>query len=250
MGEDYTAGFTFWNPCDMMIPLIRQGGNIMEEKIFDGLTYLISYPEGFQADKKYPLVILLHGAGSRGETTKDLRAHGCLKRFLMRQDERGYILLAPLCKRGNWYQWMSQLARLVEEYREASYIDKTRIHLTGYSMGGYGTWALATLYPNWFASAMPICGGGIGGFAMNLANLPIRAFHGLLDQTVDPIESLQMAKAVNLQGGHAELILFPELGHNCFYTVYSDEKNYDWLLSFTSRQDRDAAEDPSRSHYG
>ena len=63
----------------------------MEEKIFDGLTYLISYPEGFQADKKYPLVILLHGAGSRGETTKDLRAHGCLKRFLMRQVLRWLI---------------------------------------------------------------------------------------------------------------------------------------------------------------
>ena len=117
-------------------------------------------------------------------------------------------------------------------------------------MGGYGTWALATLHASWFASAMPICGGGVGGFAMNLVNLPIRAFHGLRDQIVDPIESLQMAKAVNMQGGHAELILFPELGHNCFYSVYSDEKNYDWLLSFTAPQDRDLTEDPSLSRYG
>ena len=51
----------------------------MEEKIFEGLTYLISYPEGFCEDKKYPLVILLHGAGSREETTESLRKHGCLK---------------------------------------------------------------------------------------------------------------------------------------------------------------------------
>ena len=85
---------------------------------------------------------------------------------------------------------------------------------------------------------------------MNLVNLPIRAFHGLCDQVVDPIESLQMAKAVNMQGGHAELILFPELGHTCFYSVYSDEKNYDWLLSFTAPQDRDLTEDPSLSRYG
>ena len=117
-------------------------------------------------------------------------------------------------------------------------------------MGGYGTWTLASLYPNWFASVMPICGGGIAAFAMNLTNLPIRTFHGLCDTVVDPIESLQMAKAVNLHGGHAELILFPELGHNCFYTVYSDEKNYDWLLSFTASQDRDLTEDPSLAHYG
>ena len=222
----------------------------MEEKIFEGMAYLISYPKEFCEDKKYPLVILLHGAGSREETTDSLRKHICLKNLMMRQDERGYILLAPLCKRGTWSEWMMLLVQLIKKYRETSYIDKTRIHLTGYSMGGYGTWALASLYPNWFASAMPICGGGIAGFAMNLINLPIRAFHGLCDQVVDPIESLQMAKAVNQHGGHAELILFPELGHKCFREVYSDEKNYDWLLSFTASQDTDANADLSLACYG
>ncbi len=221
----------------------------MEEKIFEGLTYLISFPKGFNKSKKYPLVILLHGAGSREQTTESLRDHGCLRRVLKRKDERGFILVAPLCKRGTWNEWMTILVRLVEKYRETSYIDKTRIHLTGYSMGGYGTWTLATLYPNWFASAMPICGGGSTGFAMNLVNLPIRAFHGLCDRIVDPNESVQMVKAINLNGGHAELVIFSDQGHSCFRTVYSDEKNYDWLLSFTAPQDRDLAEDPSLSHY-
>ena len=78
----------------------------MEEKIFEGLTYLISYPKGFHEDKKYPLVILLHGAGSREETTESLRDHICLKKILERQDKRGYILLAPLCKRGTWNEWI------------------------------------------------------------------------------------------------------------------------------------------------
>ena len=223
----------------------------MEEKMLDGLKYLISYPEGFQEEQKYPLVIFLHGAGTRSETTERLRKNnGCFLNLLKRQNERGYILLAPLCKRGNWYEWMTVLVRLVETYRERPFIDKTRIHLTGNSMGGYGTWALATLYPNWFASAMPICGGGIAAFAMNLVNLPIRTFHGLRDTTVDPAESMQMAKAVNMAGGHAELILFPELAHNCWGAVYSDESNYDWLLSFTAPQDVDGAEDLSVSHYG
>ena len=117
-------------------------------------------------------------------------------------------------------------------------------------MGGYGTWALATLRAGWFASAMPICGGGIGGFAMNLVNLPIRTFHGLRDQVVDPIESLQMAKTVNQRGGRAELILFPELEHNCWDAVYTDEKNYDWMLSFTARADKPEVEDLSSTYYG
>ena len=52
----------------------------MEERILEGLPYLISYPKEFCENKKYPLVILLHGAGSREETTESLRSHGCLKK--------------------------------------------------------------------------------------------------------------------------------------------------------------------------
>jgi len=229
---------------------MNKGEENMEEKVFEGLKYLISYPEGFQEDKKYPLVIFLHGAGTREETTGRLQKNNCVLNLLSRQDARKYILLAPLCQRGDWNEWMMPLVRLVKTYRETSYIDETRVHLTGNSMGGYGTWALATLYPDWFASAMPLCGGGIGAFAQNLVNLPIRAFHGLRDKIVDPIESLQMAKAVNVRGGHAELILFPEFEHNCWDAVYSNEKNYNWLLSFTTRKDKTEEENLSGAYYG
>lgn len=222
----------------------------MEERIIDGLKYLISYPEGFREDQKYPLVIFLHGAGTRSESTENLRKNACLNNILKRQNARGYIILAPLCNGINWDEWMTILIRLEETFRELSYIDKTRIHLTGVSMGGYGTQAFSILRPDWFASAMPVCGGGIGGFAKNLVNLPIRTFHGLRDKTVDPIESLQIAKAVNMAGGHAELILFPELAHNCWDAVYSDENNYDWLLSFTTERDQTLVEKLSGAYYG
>ena len=210
----------------------------MEEKIFEGLVHLISYPEGFSEDQKYPLVLFLHGAASRGETTETLRKNISLKLLREHQNARGYILLAPLCNGVTWDEWMRPLLHLVGAFRDLPYVDETRVHVTGNSMGGYGTWQLSVLHADWFASAMPLCGGGFPGFAKRLAELPIRAFHGLRDKTVDPIESLEMAKAVNLQGGHVELILFPELGHNCWETVYSDEKNYDWLLAFTTERDR------------
>lgn len=222
----------------------------MEEKIFEGIKYLISYPEEFQEDKKYPLVIFLHGAGTRGENIERLQKNVCFLALRKRQDARGYILLAPLCQNGDWFAWMTPLLRLVGEIRELPYIDETRLHVTGVSMGGYGTWEFSSLRPDWVATAMPICGGGIAGFAQNLVDVPIRTFHGLRDQTVDPIESLQMAKAVNLKGGHAELILFPELAHNCWNTVYSDERNYDWLLSFTTKRDKTLVEALSGDYYG
>jgi len=222
----------------------------MEEKIFEGLKYLISYPQGFSEDKKYPLVIFLHGAGSRSDSTYILKKNICLTSIKERQDARGYIFLAPLCARGDWNEWMTILLRLIGTMRELPYIDKTRVHITGNSMGGYGTWEIAMLRPDWFASAMPVCGGGIGGFAKYLVDIPIRTFHGLCDQTVDPIESLQMAKAVNMAGGHAELILYPHLAHNCWTTVYSDDRNYDWLLSFTTERDKTLVENLSGDYYG
>ena len=86
---------------------------------------------------------------------------------------------------------------------------------------------------------MPLCSGGIPAFSKQLVDLPIRAFHGLCDKTVDPIESLQMAKAINLAGGYAELILFPQATHNCWEPAYSDGKNFDWLLSFTKESCED-----------
>ena len=222
----------------------------MEEKSFAGLKYLMFYPKDFQKGKKYPLVLFLHGAGTRSETTELLHKNACLINLRKRQDARGYILLAPLCQNGDWFAWMTPLLHLVGEIRELPYIDTTRLHVTGNSMGGYGTWEFSSLRPDWVASAMPVCGGGIGGFAKNLVDVPIRTFHGLRDKTVDPIESVQMAKAVNINGGHAELILFPELAHNCWDAVYTNEKNYDWLLSFTTNRDKTLVEELSGDYYG
>jgi len=221
----------------------------MEEKIYEGLTHLIYYPEGFREDRKYPLVIFLHGAGSRGETADRLKRNFCLSNIRKRQDARGFIILAPHCKGTTWNEWMTPLLHLVEQYRELPYIDQTRIHLTGNSMGGYGTWALSVLRPDWFASAMPVCGGG-SGFARNLVDLPIRTFHGLCDTTVDPILSLQMARAVNMAGGYAELIFFPKNDHDIWEEVYNDDKNYDWLLSFTNEREKTPVKPLRGNYYG
>ena len=212
----------------------------MEEKIFKEfgreLTYLISYPQGFDENKTYPLVIFLHGRGERGETTEKLVNHNSFVYVKDHQDAKGYIMLAPLCPSGDWNEWMAILLRLIETTIALPCVDKAHVHITGTSMGGYGTWEVCLLRPHWFASAMPLCSGGICAFANQLVDLPIRAFHGLCDGVVDPIESLRMVRAVNLAGGYAELILLPHVKHACWATAYSDEKNFDWLLSFTNER--------------
>lgn len=238
-----------WKPFGMCFYQKHKGVK-MEEKIFEGLKYLVSYPEGFREDQKYPLVIFLHGAGIRSENTELLRRDVCLSNILKRQDARGYVVLAPLCTGINWDEWMTVLIHLVGNFRQYPYIDETRVHITGNSMGGAGTWSFSVLRPDWFASAMPVCGGECTGLARNLVDLPIRTFHGLQDKRLDPIESLEMAKAVNLAGGHAELILFPDRGHNIWKDVYDNDRNFDWLLAFTTERDKTLVEQLSGDYYG
>ena len=59
-----------------------------------------------------------------------------------------------------------------------------------------------------------------------------------------------MVKAVNLEGGHAELILFPKCAHDIWNEVYDDERTYDWLLSFTTERNKSLVEQLSGDYYG
>lgn len=222
---------------------------MIQEHVFEGLQYLMSYPEDFREDKKYPLIVFLHGAGTRCDDLGVLARNACFVNLQKRQT-RGYLVLAPLCSVHNWNEVMQTVIKLVDDTRNLAFVDKKRVYVTGNSMGGYGTWELAMIKPDWFAAIMPVCGGGLGGFASRLADVPVRTFHGLCDTVVDPIESLQMAKAVNQSGGHAELILFPHLDHNCWDTVYATEENYDWLLQFTTDRGKTPEGDFSGENYG
>ena len=222
---------------------------MVEELVFQKIKYLLSYPEDFEKDRRYPLVIYLHGAGMRGESTEPLRNNVSFCN-LEKHQSRGYILLAPLCSVKDWNETMSSLIELVDFMRQQDYIDPKRVHLTGNSMGGYGTWELASLRPEWFASIMPLCGGGLSWMTAQLVDMPVRAFHGICDTVIDPAESLQMIKTLNRKGGNGELILFPKLGHNCWETVYTTEANYDWLLAFTTDREQTLVEQFSGAYYG
>ena len=42
------------------------------EHSLQGLRYLIRYPSGFQDNRSYPILVFLHGAGSRGQDMQNL----------------------------------------------------------------------------------------------------------------------------------------------------------------------------------
>lgn len=115
---------------------------------------------------------------------------------------------------------------------EADYaVHADRIYLTGLSMGGYGTWALASLGPERFAAIVPICGGGRARDAAKLAELPIWAFHGARDSVVRLEEMQAMIDRAKADGGKPRLTVYPDLGHNSWTRTYDNPELYAWLLS-------------------
>ena len=92
--------------------------------------------------------------------------------------------------------------------------------------------------PSAFAAIAPVCGGALPDRACALKDVPVRAFHGAKDDVVPLSESEQVVQAVRRCGGTAELVVFPDAGHDSWTAAYSDPSLWDWLLSHRRRPAR------------
>ena len=180
-----------------------------------------------------PLLLYLHGKGECGEDLELVRRHGPCR--LIAQGRRfPFIVAAPQCRVP--LGWPTEpLASLLDALMQELPVDPDRVYLTGLSMGGFGTWNLATLHPDRFAAIVPICGGGAPYLAERLRHLPIWAFHGARDEVVPLEESLRMVKAVNRAGGDARLTIYPEVGHDSWTATYENPEVYAWMLKHVRR---------------
>lgn len=183
-------------------------------------------PDRIQEQTEYPLVLFLHGAGPRGD---DNRSHLIEVPARLASEEWRTrfpcFLAAPQCPQHSyWTSRTEVLVSLIESICERYPIDRRRIYLTGLSMGGFGSWALAGHRPDLFAAVVPICGGGDPTQADRLANLPLWAVHGAADQVV-PVESTRrMIDALRQAGGNPKYTELPGVGHNCWTETYQDPK--------------------------
>jgi predicted peptidase len=109
-------------------------------------------------------------------------------------------------------------------------IDTNRIYITGLSMGGFGTYDAIERYPNLFAAAVPVCGGGDVSKAPLIAKLPIWIFHGAEDPAVNPSFSITMVEALVKAGAHPGFTQYPSVGHFSWLAAYKDPLMMEWLF--------------------
>ncbi|CAH0148706.1 hypothetical protein SRABI76_00737 [Microbacterium oxydans] len=199
----------------------------------DTLRYLVHLPEDYDADpdRRWPLVLFLHGAGERGADLDRAALHGPPK-LADAGHEFPFVLVTPQCAESSqWVAELSTLSGLLDEVVAAHRIDAARISVTGLSMGGYGTWSMAVRYPDRFAAIAPICGGLWLQSAAPIRSLPVWAFHGDADDVVPIAATDDIVTELRSLGGDVRFTRYPGVGHDSWTETYGNPEFFDWLLS-------------------
>lgn len=186
--------------------------------------YTIYVPEGYDPSQEHPLHINLHGF-----TSSHSEVAAFYPDFLRQLGEaRDAIVLSPEARGpGLGYENAGELdvlesmADVVNRYN----VDFERITLSGYSMGGSGTFRLVALYPDLFAKGFPIVGSGTdereAGLLPNLRNVPILMWNGSNDELVPATAYLPTEQELKDLGYQHELDVF--LGFDHFMFGFEDD---------------------------
>jgi predicted peptidase len=220
------------------------------------LPYRLFTPNGYDPEKQYPLIVFLHGASARGsDNERQLGGPGQWGTATWTREEiqQSYpaFVLAPQANRhdSQWVrQWRANPLRgpadkeplelvieLIDELGLEFAIDPDRLYMTGLSMGGFGTWIAISRYPDLFAAAIPICGGG-DPTALDQTKTKVWAFHGTADRAVPPHRSREMVEALRRAGADPRYTEYPKVAHDAWVYAYQEPELASWL--FTQRRQR------------
>ncbi|MAJ71635.1 phospholipase [Candidatus Poribacteria bacterium] len=197
------------------------------------MEYLLFLPESYAQsnNQKFPLILFLHGAGERGSDLDSVKRHG-IPKIVETNPDFPFIAVSPQCPEDSW--WTSELHTingLIEEIVEKYQVDTSRIYLTGLSMGGFGTWSLASMYPERFAAIAPVCGGGeVRQILRSLVEMPIWTFHGQKDDVIPFSRSEEIVTALKKHGSSIKFTIYPEAGHDSWTKTYDNPELYKWFL--------------------
>jgi predicted peptidase len=225
-------------------------GRFVERRSAQAGPYRLLPPAGLsEGGGPWPLVIFLHGAGERGDDNRlQLRY---LPEYLASDDGRRRYpcyCLAVQCPADdlwvdvNWSDAaaipppvdspaMRALRVIAADVVASEAVDPRRVYLTGISMGGFGAWHWATVEPELFAAAAPICGGGDPDRAPLLRDTPVWAVHGEQDDVVPVATTRRMIEKLRRHGGKPEYAELRGIGHDSWTPAYKPGFGLlDWMF--------------------
>jgi predicted peptidase len=226
---------------------IRKSGQFIERSVeVAGKTrrYQVFVPATAGAGRRSPVILFLHGAGERGDDNQRQVMIGLGPYARAHAADFPAIVVFPQSRENGDWGWDPENSAAAFAALEAATSefggDRDRTYLTGVSMGGFGTWALARERPDLFAALVPVCGGIARDYddapyadvARQFRDTPIRIFHGARDEVVSPEYSRRMAQALREAGARdARYTEFPDADHNAWDAAYATQELWTWLFA-------------------
>lgn len=243
------------------ISILSFGQSTFEKKIYTNaegknLPYQILYPTQYNPKLKYPVVIVLHGSGERGDDNVAQMKYGT-EVFLKAENQEKYpaIVIFPQCPKDSYWAnvsiergkvpmqigfdypekptWALQsVIDIVQDLVKNKIAHKKRLYIMGLSMGGMGTMEAVTRNPKMFAAAIPICGGADLSYVKKYAKkMPFWIHHGDADSVVPVRHSRELVAALKESGGDVRYTEYPGVNHNSWVNTFAQPDLLAWLFS-------------------
>jgi len=211
------------------------------------LPFRLLYPANYDASKKYPLILFLHGAGARGtDNVGQLdEVPSCLLQAAA-SERYACFVLAPQCPKDDAWVWFPQFPRcstaeaqsrasrlsleVIDSLTKRLNIDKARIYVTGLSLGGEGTFDIITRRSHFFAAAVPVCGIADTNKAALMKQTPLWIFHGEKDDINSVTYSRDAVKVLGSKGGNLRYTEYPGVKHDCWSKAYQEPGLLEWMF--------------------
>ena len=275
---DYTKKITEQSVVDGYVTAIKtaiKNATINRNALTQALTYTdgsvsmpyrLYVPADYDANKEYPVLVFLHGAGERGTDNAAQLVNAFDNLFKTHDKVWDSIIIAPQCPSGkrwvetDWSkgdydsslipeQQLGTVMKILESVKAQYSTDTDRTYAMGLSMGGYGTWNLLMNHSDVFAAGIPICGGADSRKAELMADVPVWTFHGTADGTVPYAGTEKMVNAIVKAGGQKiTFTTYTGSGHGIWNTAAETEGLIDWLFA-QKLSDREIENLFDRNHY-
>ncbi len=224
----------------------------------DTLRYRQLLPIDFNRQKKYPVVLFLHGAGERGSDNKAQLIHGA-KLFADSINRLQYpaIVIFPQCPANDFWpnidfnrdstgkptmafslqnppgRTMKLVINLMDSLIGSGNAKTNQIYVMGLSMGGMGTFEILRHMKGTFAAAIPICGGGNVATASTISDANFWVFHGAKDNVVPLSFSETMVNGLRKikKEEDVKFTVYPDANHNSWDAAFAEPDLLPWLFS-------------------
>lgn len=212
----------------------------------DTLPYRLLSPQNEQINRQYPLVIYLHGSGGKGnDNERPLKnLHASFTDSLQRENYPCYVLVPQCPAKDSWTSFPGfpnslaskptvatlQVLELIHTLIRSYNIDSNRIYVTGFSMGGEGTFDIISRDPDLFACAVPLASVADTAKATEIKDIPLWVFHGGEDNVNEAKYSRMMIDAIKRKGGNPIYTELPGLKHNILNEVYGNDEVWKWMF--------------------